>query len=74
MRDIQWVDDQLLIVAIASALVLMRIPQQQRGELVTINFPPFHKVMRSLLSHTERMSSLRGTGLHTRDRRFSPQA
>lgn len=44
VRDIQWVDDQLVIVAIASTLILIRLPQHSRGDLATINFPPFHKV------------------------------
>lgn len=43
VRDIQWVDEQLMIVAIASTLILMRLPQHTRADLATINFPPFHK-------------------------------
>jgi hypothetical protein len=38
------VDEQLMIVAIASTLILMRLPQHTRNDLATINFPPFHKV------------------------------
>jgi hypothetical protein len=45
------VDEQLMIVAIASTLILMRLPQHTRADLATINFPPFHKVHQLCARH-----------------------